>query len=302
MKTKVKIAMGQLSAGPSMEENLTKAGRQIEEASAKGVEAILFPEVGFEEFFPKYNHDVSRFKSAQTIPGPITDFLCEKAKSNKIVVVASFLEERYVGEYYDAAVCIDADGTLLGTTRMVHTFEAGGYNEKFYYGPGNTIYPVYETAAGVLGIAICYDAWFPECVRSLALRGADIILVPTVEVWADGLPPSDHPGGTLYEAVMTMNKANAICNGVWVGVCNRVGREESYRYLGTSVIIDPWGHIVAEANGETDEVLACEIDLEESRKVRQIWPMLRDRRADTYELLGKNFASEPYFHHDRVRR
>ncbi|MGG1662147.1 nitrilase-related carbon-nitrogen hydrolase [Brevibacillus sp. NRS-1366] len=301
MEMKKKIALGQLSALPSMSDNLKKAAAQIDEAAEKGAKLILFPEIGFELFFPKHPHDVSKFQSSESIPGPISEFLCQKAKEKNIVIVASYMEEGFLGEYYDSAVCIDADGTLLGTTRMVHTFENKGFNEKFYYGPGNTIYPVYETAAGNIGIAICYDAWFPEVTRSLALRGADLILVPTVEMYIDGLPPTDHIGGTIFEALCTMQKANAIHNGVWVAFCNRVGIEDDMHYMGSSLVIDPWGHIQEMANAETDEVLIAEIDLEQNRKVRQIWPMLRDRRVDTYELLMTSFGSKPYYHPTKVR-
>ncbi|MFA9376343.1 MAG: nitrilase-related carbon-nitrogen hydrolase [Lachnotalea sp.] len=304
-KMKTRIAMGQLSATPSIEENLKKAAEQIDEAAARGAELILFPEVGFEQFFPKYAHDPTKFESAQKIPGQITDFLCRKAKETNIVIVASLFEEGNICEYYDSAVCIDSDGTLLGVTRMVHTYENEGYNEKYYYGPGNTIYPVYETNAGNVGIAICYDSWFPEAVRALVLRGADIILVPTVEVLVeDGvLPPSDFVvGGTQYEAVTTMQKANAIVNGVWVAVCNRVGLEEDQMYMGSSLVIDPWGHIVNMANDKEDEVLVTDIDLNECKKTRMIWPTLKDRRPDTYDILLKPYASEPYYNKDRVRR
>ena len=302
MSMKKKYAMGQLSASPSMKENLQRAAQQIDEAAAKGASLILFPEVGFERFFPKFDHDYSKFDSAEPIPGPISDFLCKKAKEKKIVIAASYLEEGYLGEYYDSAVCIDADGTLLGVTRMLHTVEGDNYDEKFYYAPGNTLYPVYETAAGVVGISICYDSWFPEAVRSLCLRGAEVILVPTVEYPVLGLPPSDHFGGTEYEAVCTMQKANALLNGVWVAVCNRVGVEDGTPYMGSSFFVDPWGHIQATANDKTDEVLVYEIDFEQIRLARQAYPLLRDRRPDTYQLLLKSFNSEPYFNNDRVRK
>jgi len=303
MEMKTKIAMGQLSALPKMEDNLKKAAAQIDEAAARGAKLICFPEVGFERFFPAYNHDLTKFASAQPIPGPISDFFAKKARERNIVVIASYLEEGYIGEYYDSAICIDADGKLLGVTRMVHTFEQDGYNEKFYYGPGNTPYPVYKTAAGVIGIAICYDAWIPECVRALAMKGADLIVVPTCEVVSVGLPPSDHVGGTSYEAVCTMNKANALCNGVWVAVSNRVGDEgiDGIEYVGSSFVVDPWGHIQAMANDKTDEVLICEIDLNESRTARQLWPMLRDRRPDTYKSLLDNFGSTAYYDPDKVK-
>ena len=299
---KVKIALGQLSAGPDMKENLQKAAAQIKEAADGGAELILFPEVGFERFFPKINHDISKFESAEAIPGPISDFLSEKAKENRIVVVASYLEKGFIGEYYDSAVCIDADGTLLGVTRMVHQVESDGYDEKFYYGPGNCSWPVYETAAGAVGISICYDSWFPETVRSLCLRGADIILVPTVEYEVPGLPELDQFGGTEWEIVTTMQKANAVLNGVWIAVSNRVGEEDGIDYLGSSFVVDPWGRIRKMANSSEDEVLICEVDLKETELARQAFPLLRDRRPETYGLLTEGWHSEPYYHGDRVRK
>jgi len=303
MKMKFKVAMSQFLVSPSKEENLKKAAAQIDEAAAKGAELICFPEVGFTRFFPAYNHDATKFDDAEPIPGPISDFLCKKAKEKNIVIVASYLEEGYIGEYYDSAICVDADGTLLGVTRMIHTFEQDGYNEKFYYGTGHTSYPVYETSVGAVGISICYDAWIPEAMRALALKGADLIVVPTCEVVAVGLPPTDHVGGTSYEAVCTMQKANAICNGVWVGVSNRVGHEgvEGIEYVGSSFVVDPWGHIKAMANDKHDEVLVCEVDLNISRKVRQIWPMLRDRVPETYGSLLKSYGSTPYYHPQKVK-
>lgn len=302
IQMKTKIAMGQLHALPTMEATLEKAVDMIDEAAEKGAKLICFPEVGFEEFFPKKRCDRNQFKTAQRVPGPITDLMSKKAKEKEIVIVASFLEEGYLGEYYDCAVCIDADGELLGTTRMVHTFEDQGYNEKYYYGPGNTPYPVYETAAGVVGISICYDSWYPECFRTLALRGADIVVVPTCLVQSDGFyPDSDNKAGKLFDMVSNVQRANAMVNGLWVGVCNRVGVEDGIKYTGWSQIISPWGDIEAAGNLETDEVVISEVDLNVNREVRQLLPILRDRRPDTYEKVLEQYASKPYYHPERTR-
>ena len=160
---KPKFAVGQLHIedGSTIKENLQKAKKMVEEAKSQGAEGILFPEIGFEPFFPRHPWNTKAFDSAEQIPGPISDFLGEVAKENNMVICASYMEEGFTGEYYDSAIVIDSDGALLGTQRMIHTQEVGDYNEKFYYGNGNTEYPVFDTAVGKLGVAICYDAWFP---------------------------------------------------------------------------------------------------------------------------------------------
>ncbi|WML34412.1 nitrilase-related carbon-nitrogen hydrolase [Clostridium sp. OS1-26] len=299
-KMNTKVAVGQIQVLPTIQENLKKAAEMIAEAKAQGAEAILFPEIGFEPFFPKHPWDVKAFDSAEPIPGPISEFLGREAKKNEIVVVASYMEEGYTGEYYDSCIVIEKDGALLGTQRMVHTQEVGDFNEKFYYGNGNTAYPVFNTSVGRIGIAICYDAWFPEVCRSLALRGADMIMVPTAEKYCDGLPETDFPGGTIVECVTTMLRANAIHNGCWVVMCNRVGDEEGRYYFGTSSFINPWGQVIAQANNKSDQVLVNDIDYNLCRQIRQLWPMLRDRRVETYEMMTKWYGSTPYYDYDKV--
>lgn len=296
-ETQFKIAAGQLSASPSMEANVQKACAQIDEAASLGAKLITFPEIGFETFFPQCRADASCFASAETIPGPLSDLLCKKARENNIVVIASYMEEGWPGEYFDSAVCVDSDGTLLGIVRMVHTYEGVGFNEKYYYGPGNTYYPVFETTAGNIGVAICYDSWFPEAIRTMALRGADIIAVPTVEAFVPTLPPTDHIHGTMYEMLTSMYKANCVQNNLFCLMSNRVGKEGDMTFMGASFVCDPWGHVIARANAETDEVLVCEIDLDEAIKARQAWPMLRDRRPDTYGLVLSNWSSPPYYNY-----
>lgn len=297
-----KIAMGQIEALPTLEENLELAGKMIDEAADKGAKLILFPEVGFELFFPKFNHDVERFGSAQPIPGPITEFLCTKARENEIVVVASILEEGYYGEYYDAAVVIDADGTLLGTSRMMHIAESGEFNEKFYYAPGNTGWPVYDTAAGKIGVAICYDAYFPEAARCLTMNGAEIVLVPTCtsEGIGQALPPTDYPEGGSIEVIDFIMKSNAYCNGVFLGWCNRAGNEDGMEMSGRSRIYDPLGRILAKAGKEHSEVLIAELDFEKIRASRGVCSLLQDRRPDSYGAILKTFGSEPHYVNEKV--
>jgi len=292
---KQKIAMGQLSATESRRENLARAVRMMEQAALQGAKLICFPEVGFDRFFPQKRADPRLFNLAETIPGPITQLIATEARRLKLVTIASLLEEAQLGEYYDSAVCIDSDGTLLGQTRMTHTFEGENYNEKFYYGPGNTTYPVYRTEAGLVGIAICQDSWFPEVMRALAIRGAQLIVVPT----AESCPLEKHD---WYLDVLTtvQGKAPAINNGLFVGMANRVGTEENMRFMGSSYIVNPFGQILGMANHNTDELLVVEIDTDEIRKARQIWPLLRDRRPDTYGILLQSWGSKVDFDRSKV--
>ncbi len=297
-----KIAMGQIVALPTIEENLQMYSQMIDEAAENGSKLICFPEVGFYPFFPKHFFDASKFDLAQQIPGPITDFLADKAKEKNIVVVASILEEGYKGEFYDSAFVIDADGSLLGTSRMMHVFDGAAANEKYYYGLGDTGWPVYETAAGKIGIAICYDSYFPEAVRCLALNGAEIILVPTMtcDNLGDCIPKTDFPDGAIIEVIEFMQKANAFCNATFVGWCNRVGVEEHLTMSGHSMVFDPWGRVIASANTKTSEVLIADIDFEKIREVRKYFRLMPDRRPDSYTGVLKQYGSEPYYDESRV--
>jgi N-carbamoylputrescine amidase len=292
---KLKIAMAQLSAGESRDENLRKALKMMEQASAQDSRLICFPEVGFDRFFPQKRANPRFFDLAERVPGPITQMIAAEARRLKLVTIASLLEEAQPGEYYDSAVCIDSDGALLGQTRMTHTFEGENYNEKFYYGPGNTLYPVYKTEAGFVGIAICQDSWFPEVMRALAMRGAELIVVPT----AESCPMQKYD---WYLDVLTtvQGKAPAINNGLFVGVANRVGTEEAMRFMGSSYVVSPFGRILRMANNSADELLVVEIDTDEIRKARQTWPLLRDRRPETYGILLQQWGSKVEFDPKKV--
>lgn len=297
-----KIAMGQIVAMPTIEENLEQYSNMIDEAAEKGAKLILFPEVGFYPFFPQRYFDEKAFDLAQPIPGPITNYLSKKAKEKNIVVVASILEEGYKGEYYDSAFVIDADGTLLGTSRMMHVFDGAVANEKYYYGLGDTDWPVYETSAGKLGLAICYDSYFPEAVRCLALNGAEIILVPTMtcDDMAEAFPLTDFPDNEIIEMIEFVQKSNAFFNGVFVAWCNRAGKESRNTMSGHSMVFDPYGRILNQANTQTSEVLISDIDFNKIRDARRKFHLMSDRRPDSYKGVLKRYGSEPYYDSERV--
>jgi N-carbamoylputrescine amidase len=178
---------------------------------------------------------------------------------------------------------------------MNHTFEGENYNEKFYYAPGNTSYPVYLTNAGPIGIAICQDSWFPEVMRILSMKGAELIVVPTAESC-----PVDKFDWYLEVLTTVQAKAPSISNGVFVGVANRVGTEKNMRFMGSSYVTNPFGKILKMANKDEDEVLIVEIDINEIREARRIWPLLRDRRPETYGILTKQWGSEVSYDSKKV--
>lgn len=287
--------MGQISATDDRKMNVDKGIQMMEDAAKDGANVICFPEVGFDKFFPQHRAQSHSFDLAEPIPGPMVETFQEKAKELNMVTIFSLLEEGMKGEYYDSAVCIDADGTLLGTTRMTHTYEHENYNEKFYYSPGNTLYPVYKTKFGNIGIAICQDSWFPEVMRALALRGAEIIVVPTAESGED-----DFYEWYFDTLTAIQGKSAAVANGVFVGVANRTGREDDMRFFGSSYVTSPYGQIIDQASKDNDEVLVTEIDLNDIREARRLWPLLRDRRPDTYDILTKQWGSEVKYDPNKV--
>lgn len=270
----LKIGLAQMRAEEDWEANLGRAMTLMEEGKGQGVQMICFPEVGLRRFFPQYRADRKYFEWAEPIPGPTTDKLSRKARELEMVVVVSVYEAGRPGAYYDSAAVIDADGSLLGVTRMMHIAEEPNYNEKFYYWPGDTGYPVYETAYADIGVAICYDCRFPEHMRALALGGAEVIFVPTAE-----------SGDRILETWTIENQASSLANNVFVAVANRVGKEDQMTFVGRSYVTNPFGKVLSMAGGEEEELLAVDVDLTEVREARQIIPYMRDRRPETYDVL-----------------
>jgi beta-ureidopropionase len=273
----MRIALIQQSAGPDKEANLSRALLAIETAATGGAELVGFAELAFEPFYPRQvaEGDVSRL--AEPIPGPTTDSLSAAARRYGVVVVAN-LFERDGSLCYDTSPVIDADGTLLGRTRMVHITEYEGFHEQGYYAPGNTGAQVFNTQTGQVGVAICYDRHFPEYLRALALNGANLVVVPqagTVGEW-----PND-----LYEAEM---RVAAFQNGYFVALCNRVGREGSLDFAGESFVCGPDGRVIARAGQGRDEILFANFDTaaNEGSHARKLF--LRHRRP---ELYGKWLGS-----------
>lgn len=267
----MKIALVQQRATPDLDANRAAGLAAVRRAAAQGARVVCFAELAFEPFWPQDPAPAHVADLAQTVPGPLTEEFGALAAELGVVIVLN-LFERDGEQTFDASPVIDADGTLLGKTRMVHVPEYECFHEQSYYTPGDLGAPVYDTAHGKLGIAICYDRHFPEYTRALALAGAEVILVPqggAVDEWPEG----------LFEAEL---RVTAFHNGVFTALCNRVGPEPKLEFAGESFVCDPAGRVIARAGKGTDEVLVCELDrslLERSHARRFFLP---DRRPELY--------------------
>jgi beta-ureidopropionase len=274
-----RVALAQLAASPDREANLAAAIEAIHQAASSGAELICFPEMGFSPFFPQVRADPSFFDWAEPIPGPTTERLAEAARQSSIVVVANIFECASPGEYYDCSPVIDADGSLLGRTRMVHIAEAPLFNEKFYYRPGPGEFSVFPSKAGPLGVAICYDRHYPEQLRILALRGCQILLVPLAAISREQWP--------MFEMEL---QVASFQNQYFSVVVNRVGQEGDMAFIGRSFVTDPYGSVVARAADGTPDLLLVDLDLRDIERARRVIPHFRDRRSELYgavtELQG----------------
>jgi len=276
----VRIALVQQSATPDKDHNAARGLAALETAARAGAEIVAFAELAFERFHPQRPADGSALHLAEPVPGPLTDRFARAARDLGVVVVLN-LYERDGEQAYDCSPVIDADGTLLGRTRMVHITDYACFHEQGYYAPGDTGAPVYRTRAGAVGVAICYDRHYPEYMRALALNGADVVVVPqagSVGEWPDG----------LYEAEM---RVAAFQNGYFVALCNRVGREECLTFAGESFVCDPEGRVVARAPAMEEAVLHADLDLTapSSSHARRLF--LQHRRPELYaEWVGRGTA------------
>ncbi len=272
----MRIALVQQAASPDRELNRRRGLASVETAAAAGARLVCFAELAFDPFFPQRPASGDVFQLAETVPGPTTELFADAARRLGIVIVLN-LFERDGHQTFDTSPVIDADGRLLGATRMVHITDYECFHERGFYTPGDRGAPVYETSIGRLGVAICYDRHYPEYMRALAVAEAEIVAVPqagAVGEWPDG----------LFEAEM---QVAGFQNGYFVALCNRVGEEECLTFAGESFITDPGGRVLARAGCGTEEVLLCDLDLEEVLGSHARRLFLRDRRPELYrDWLG----------------
>lgn len=267
----MRVACAQFQHAGDRETSLRKAVDWMRQAADLGADLIVFPELALDFFFPQVRADAGHFDRAEPIPGPTTERFQAAAAEHGLVTIANVFERAAPGRYYDASPVIDADGSLLGVARMLHIAEEPGYNEKFYYWPGDTGWPVFETRVGRVGVAICYDRHFPESFRNLALRGAEIVAVPT----ATSL--SEQAFKDVWELEI---QAASVANQIFVAVANRCGTDGDLHFFGESFVTGPTGRVLARARPDEEEILLAEFDLADIEEARRHLPFLRDFRYD----------------------
>ncbi len=283
--TKVVLGLVQMKCADDPKLNLRNASRKIEEAARNGAQIVCLPEL-FKSFYFPQSEDTKQFSLAETIPGPTTGELSRIAKAKKVVIIAPIFEKRAAGVYHNSAVVIDANGKIVGKYRKMHIPDDPCYYEKFYFTPGDLGFQAFATKYAKIGLLICWDQWFPEAARLTALQGAQIIFYPTAIGWHEG--EEKKVAEAQRSAWETVQRGHAIANGNFVAAVNRVGREGSLKFWGSSFVSSPFGEILAKADDE-EKVLIAKCDLSEIDRTRQNWPFLRDRRIDAYSGIANRF-------------
>ena len=280
MADSVRVGLIQLTAEDTPAANVRKTLPRIEEAAAKGAKIIGLQEMFTTKYFC-VTQDPKHFDLAEPIEtGPSVTELAKAAKRLGVVIVAPLFEARGSEVYHNTAAVIDADGTVLGKYRKMHIPQDPGFEEKFYFTPGDLGFRTWKTAHGDIGVLICWDQWYPEAARLTALGGAQILFYPTAIGW---LPEEKAAlGKAQHNAWETVQRGHGVANGCYVAATNRVGTEGRTQFWGQSFVSDPYGEIVARASVEKEEVLLADCDLMKQREFRRIWPFFRDRRIDAY--------------------
>jgi N-carbamoylputrescine amidase len=291
----IKAALIQRAALGNHDENLDACAQAVHRAAAAGCELVLLPELHNGPYFCQ-REDPAVFDAAEPIPGPSTEGLGAVARELGVVIVGSLFERRAPGLHHNTAVVLDRDGSLAGVYRKMHIPDDPGYYEKFYFTPGDLGFTPVDTAVGRLGVLVCWDQWFPEAARLMALAGADLLLYPTAIGW-DPADPEDERRRQL-DAWRTVQRGHAIANGLPLLACNRVGFEpapgaadadDGSLFWGSSFACGPQGELLASATDSRPEDLIVDIDLTRAETVRRIWPFFRDRRIDAYGDLQRRW-------------
>lgn len=287
----LKVAAVQHSNSGNIEQNTEKTLAGIREAAKDGAKLVVLQELHRSLYFCQIE-DTDNFDLAETIPGPSTELYSSLAAELNIVLVTSLFEKRAPGVYHNTAVVFDSDGSIAGKYRKMHIPDDPGFYEKFYFTPGDLGFAPIQTSVGKLGVLVCWDQWFPEAARLMAMAGAEILIYPTAIGWDSRDDQAEQT--RQLDAWVISQRAHAVANGVPVIACNRVGLEldpseqsPGILFWGNSFITGPQGEILAHASDQEEEILLADIDLARSENVRRIWPYLRDRRIDHYQDLLK---------------
>ena len=276
--------------------NVLRLAEGVADLAKRGAQLVVLQELHNSLYFCQ-EENVDNFDLAESIPGPSTKLFGEIARTYNVVIVTSLFERRAPGLYHNTAVVIERDGSIAGKYRKMHIPDDPAYYGKFYFTPGDLGFHPINTSVGKLGVLVCWDQWYPEAARLMALRGADILIYPT----AIGYESSDSREEQQRQrmAWQTVQRGHAVANGLPVVAVNRVGYEEDVsgrthgiNFWGTSFVAGPQGEIFYEASTDEEESVVVEIDLKHSEQVRRWWPFLRDRRIDAYGGIEKRFLDE----------
>lgn len=289
----LKIGILQQHNVASRETNMTRLAEGIVDLTRRGAELIVLQELHNSLYFCQ-TEDVDRFDLAEPIPGPSTRFFGDLAKALGVVIVTSLFEKRAPGLYHNTAVVIERDGSIAGTYRKMHIPDDPAYYEKFYFTPGDLGFEPIDTSVGRLGVLVCWDQWYPEAARLMALAGAEILIYPTAIGYAASDTPQEQQ--RQREAWTTVQRGHAVANGLPVVAVNRVGFEPDpshqtpgIQFWGSSFVAGPQGELFYRASDNEEESVIVNIDLDHSEDVRRWWPFLRDRRIDQYGEILKRF-------------
>lgn len=285
----MKVALVQQAAPKRPQTPFEESVAGIREAAGAGARLVLLQELHGHRYFPRVE-DPRCFELAETVPGPTTDTLAPLARELGVVIVCSVFEQRAAGLYHNTAVVLDADGRIAGRYRKMHIPHDPGYFEKFYFAPGDLDFTPIDTAVGRLGVLLCWDQWYPEAARLMALAGAQLLLYPTAIGWS--VQDSQAERRRQREAWQLVQRGHAVANQLPLLCCNRVGREgdgpqprHAIQFWGSSFVCGPQGELLGEAPSDRETVLLARIDLQRGAKLRVAWPFLRDRRIDAYSGL-----------------
>ena len=287
------IALIQQTCSSNSQHTLEQTCEKIRQAAAKGARLIALQELHSGPYFCQ-TEETSQFDRAEPIPGPTTALLGALAKELSIVLVTSLFERRAAGLYHNTAVVFENDGSIAGIYRKMHIPDDPGFYEKFYFTPGDLGFNPIETSVGRLGVLVCWDQWYPEAARLMALAGADLLIYPTAIGWnPDDTPDEKERQRTAW---ITVQRGHAVANGLPVVAINRVGLEASpdpsssgILFWGTSFVAGPQGELLIQASNDQEEILTLELDLSRTEEIRRIWPFLRDRRIDAYQDIVRRF-------------
>ena len=274
-------------------DNILRLGEGITDLAKRGAQLIVLQELHNTLYFCQ-TEDVDLFDLAETIPGPSTKLYCELAKKCGVVIVASLFEKRAPGLYHNTAVVIESNGEIVGKYRKMHIPDDPAYYEKFYFTPGDLGFHPIQTSVGKLGVLVCWDQWYPEAARLMAMQGAEMLIYPTAIGYADNDTPEEQQRQRM--AWQTVMRGHAVANGLPVIAVNRVGFEPDpsgqtagIQFWGTSFVAGPQGELIYEASTDDEESIVVEMDMDRSEQVRRWWPFLRDRRIDAYGDITKRF-------------